>query len=212
LLIGLKIHPAFPGLATEPEAQASYTAVEAQARLFAAGLGFAVAEDESVWSHLPRRGADALSLYEAVRRLSDAELAALQTLLTILSFGQADCDRLDTSDSLFNRVARDAGADMKRQWCPDTSFLSKRTRDQLVGIARDCGYADGNGVVGSYKKAELVTCLARFFGESRQAGDPTPVQRKGRDWLPEVMLFPAVDPCGVLGDAPEPEADDTDNA
>ena len=35
--------------------------------------------------------------------------------------------------------------------------------------------------------------------------DPTPAQIKAREWLPEAMLFPAIDP-----DAPEEEPHDQD--
>jgi hypothetical protein len=37
---------------------------------------------------------------------------------------QGNCDRLDTSDSLFNRVARDLNVDMKNHWRPDAAFLA----------------------------------------------------------------------------------------
>ena len=82
---------------------------------------------------------------ERCRRHSGAcpihDLAGLQTLLAALSFGQGNCDRLDTSDSLFNRVARDLSVNMKNHWRPDAAFFGKRNREQLVGIAKECGYA-----------------------------------------------------------------------
>jgi hypothetical protein len=119
---------------------------------------------------------DDLALYEAVRSLSDHDLTGLQTLLTALSFGQENCDRLDTGDSLFNRVARDLSVDMHNHWHPDASFFSKRTRDQLVSIAIDCGYAEGKGQVSSYKKNDLVNCLIRHFQSAKAAAAPTPAQ------------------------------------
>jgi hypothetical protein len=45
----------------------------------------------------------------------------------------------------------------------------------------------------SYKKADLVNCLIRHFESARAAATPTPAQAKAREWLPEAMLFPAVD-------------------
>jgi hypothetical protein len=60
--------------------------------------------------------------------LSDHDLILLQTLLTVLSFGQVDCERLDTSDSLCNRVARDLSIDMRNHWRPDSSFFAKPNR------------------------------------------------------------------------------------
>jgi ParB family chromosome partitioning protein len=71
--------------------------------------------------------------------LSDHQLEQLHTLLSALAFGQVICERLDTSDSLFNRVARDLGADMRKSWWPDRSFLERRSREQLAAIAYECG-------------------------------------------------------------------------
>ena len=147
-----------------------------------------------MWAQFPAAVLDDLSLYEAVRGLCDHDLDQLDTLLTALSFGQDVCQRLDTEDSLFNRVARDLCVDMRNHWRPDRSFLERRTRDQLVAIAVDCGYAEGTGRVASYKKADLVNCLIRHFESARAAATPTPAQQKAREWLPEAMLFPAVDP------------------
>jgi ParB family transcriptional regulator, chromosome partitioning protein len=126
--------------------------------------------------------------------LSDHELDQLETLLIALVFGQDLCQRLDTTDSLFNRVARDLCVDMRYHWHPDRSFFERRTRDQLVAIAVDCGYAENTGRVASYKKAELVNSLIWYFDTARAAATPTPAQKKAREWLPDAMRFPAVDP------------------
>ena len=77
---------------------------------------------------------------------------------------------------------------------PEWAFLERRSREQLAVIAQDCGYALSAGAVRSYKKAELVNSLLRHFAGAHAAADPTPAQRKAREWLPEAMLFPAVDP------------------
>ncbi|MGH9611536.1 MAG: hypothetical protein ACRD4P_00500, partial [Bryobacteraceae bacterium] len=193
-LKSLRIHPAFAALAKEPDWQSAYAVMETQAKTFAGKLGFTVEEGASVWNFFPPYGVSELSLYEAVRALSDHDLGQLQILLAALSFGQENCDRLDTKDSLFNRVARDLSVDMKNHWRPDAAFFGKRNREQLVGIAKESGYADGNGSVGSYKKAELISSLIRHFQNAFLASDPTPSQQKARSWLPEAMLFPAVDP------------------
>ena len=63
-----------------------------------------------------------------------------------------------------------------------------------TAIARECGYADGVGSVGSYKKSELVAALLRHFEHAHAAAEPSQAQQKARDWLPPVMRFPAVDP------------------
>jgi hypothetical protein len=106
-------------------------------------LGFDIEAEKSVWTQFPPEDIDDLTLYEAVRGLSDHELDQLETLLSALVFGQIVCQRLDTKDSLFNRVARDLSVDMRNHWRPDRYFFERRTRDQLVAIAVDCGYAEG---------------------------------------------------------------------
>ena len=185
-------HEALTALEKEAEPQSAYAVIDGQVRQFAAKLGFAIEADRSVWAQFPRL--DDLSLYEAVRGLSDHELDQLETLLSAVVFGQIGCQRLDTEDSLFNRVARDLCVDMRYHWHPDRSFLERRTRDQLVAIAVDCGYAENTGRVASYKKAELVNSLLWYFDTARAAATPTPAQEKAREWLPDAMRFPAVDP------------------
>lgn len=207
-LVKFRPHASFWALAKEADPQSAYRVLETQARQFAGRLGFVIEEGESVWESFPPSFTDELTLYEAVRGFSDHDLAELQTLLTALSFGQENCDRLDTGDSLFNRVARDLNVDMRHHWRPDASFLSKRTRDQLVSIAIECGYAEGRGQVSSYKKADLVNGLARHFQSAKTAAEPTPPQQKAREWLSEAMLFPAVDRDAPVEDEIEPESDD----
>ena len=103
-------------------------------------------------------------------------------------------------------MARDLSVDMRRHWHPDRSFFERRTRDQLVAIAVDCGYAEGVGRMASYKKADLVQCPIRHFETARAAAEPTPAQQKAREWLPGAMQFPAVDPNADT--APQHEEDD----
>jgi len=141
--------------------------------------------------------------------MSDHDLDQLETLLTALVFGQEICQRLDTGDSLFNRVARNLCVDMRYHWHPDRSFLERRSRDQLAAIAVDCGYAESAGRLASYKKAELVNSLLWYFETARAASEPTPAQQKAREWLPDAMRFPAVDPDASI----EPEdAEDEESA
>lgn len=206
LLEHLRVHDAIRTLAEADEPSPSYAALESQARLYAGRLGFEIEEGEAIWTALPPRGTEDVDLYEAVKGLSDHDLEGLHTLLTALSFGQVVCDRLDNDDSLFNRVAADLGVDMKNHWRPERSFLERRTRDQLLAIAEECGCAAryGIGLLRTYKKAELVGCLLRHFDLARTNGEEGDVWQKARDWLPEAMLFPAINP-----DAPEDAADES---
>jgi ParB family chromosome partitioning protein len=198
-------HEAMAALAREAEPQSAYAVLEGQVREFAAKLGFAVKAEESVWKQFPRPLVGDLSLYEAVRGLSEHDLEQLETLLTALVFGQEVCQRLDTGDSLFNRVARDLCVDMRYHWHPDRSFLERRTRDQLVAIAVDCGYAESVRRLASYKKADLVNSLLRYFNTAYSAATPTAAQEKAREWLPDAMRFPAVNPDTVAEAWQEPD-------
>jgi ParB family chromosome partitioning protein len=198
-------HEAMTALAREAEPQSAYAVLDGQVREFAAKLGFAVEAAEPVWTQFPPRHCDDLTLYEAVRGLSDHDLDQLEILLTALVFGQEICQRLDTVDSLFNRVARDLCIDMRYHWHPDRSFLERRTRDQLVAAAVDCGYAENTGRVATYKKAELVNSLLWYFDTARSAATPTAAQEKARQWLPDAMRFPAVNPDAVTEAEQEPD-------
>ena len=210
-LVNLAPHECLRFLAKEQGPGESYGVLLEQAKLAAGWLGLTIDEQRPFWEQFPPRGADARGIYEAVRALSDHELEQLHTLLAALAFGQAFCERLDTADSLFNRVARDLGADMRNHWRPDRAFLERRNRQQLAAIAAECGYAEGAGAVASYKKAELVNSLLWHFESAHAASEPTPAQIRARDWLPEAMLFPA-----VLSSDPSAEAlakeDDPDGA
>jgi len=197
-------HQAMTALSREAEPQSAYAVLEGQVRQFAAKLGFAVEAAEPVWTQFPPEEADDLTLYEALRGLSDYDLDQLETLLIALVFGQEFCQRLDTGDSLFNRVARDLCVDMHYHWHPDRSFLERRTRDQLIAIAVDCGYVENTGRVATYKKSELVNSLLWYFDTARSATTPTAAQERAREWLPDAMRFPAVNPDAI---APEEEAE-----
>ena len=83
---------------------------------------------------------------------------------------------------------------MKNYWRPDRAFLERRSREQLIAIAKESGYAEGVGSIGSFKKAELVGSLLRHFAGAHAAAEPTPAQRKALEWLPEALLSPAVNP------------------
>ena len=194
MLASLRLHPAFAALAKAAEPQGAYRVLEAVAGQFANKLGCEGEDGASVWTRLQPFRRDDAAFYDAVKALSDDDLTCLQTLLTVLSFGQEQCDRLDTGDTLFNRVARDLALDMRGHWRPDEAFLGKRNREQLIAIARESGFAAGNESFANFKKSELVTSLARFFQNVRAASEPTETQRKARDWLPGCMSFPAIDP------------------
>lgn len=208
--VDLDMHICIRTLSREDDPQGAFRVLETQAKYFAVKLGLVPEADEPIWSVFPSRDADDVAIYRSVKGFSDHELEAFQTLLTALSFGQENCDTLDTKDSLFNAIAQDLNVSMRNHWHPDRSFFEKRTRDQLVSVAKECGFAEGRSSLGSYKKAELVSGLVKFFADAKSAADPTPAQEKARAWLPEAMLFPARDPDAqeVQDEADADEADD----
>jgi ParB family chromosome partitioning protein len=178
--------------AEAPEPSPGYTALEQHARPLASQLlPEAEGEDKPLWRRLLKDRRDAASLYGAVKALSDADLDALHLLLPILCFGQGHGDRLDTKPSFFNQVACDLGIDMRQWWRPDATFLTRRTKAQLIEIATDSGATATLGPVAKYSKAELVNALRAYFTGDTEAA---------RDWLPGVMQFPAVEPEGANAD------------
>ena len=183
--------------------------MEQEARRLAAALGLVDDDEESVgWQRLRCSGRDATTLYEALKVLSDEDLDRLHLLLTVLAFGQGNCSRLDTGDTLFNRVARDLGADMRAYWRPDTEFLSRRTRTQLAQIVHESGLTARLGqATGTTKKAELVRKLAQQFARVNDLSNPSDNDLQARDWLPDAMRFPAVDQA-AQDDAGEETADE----
>lgn len=206
--MALEPHSCIAALARADDPQGAYRVLETQARHFAGKLGLAPEDGGDIWSVFPPDCPDAVALYQTIKSLSDHDLDQFQTLLTALSFGQEDCERFDTKDSLFNAIAQDLIIAMRTHWRPDRSFFEKRSRDQLLVMAKECGFSEGRSCLGSYKKSELVNGLTQFFVAAQSASAPSPAQEKARAWLPEVMLFPAVDP-DAMQDAQE--ADDADD-
>jgi ParB family transcriptional regulator, chromosome partitioning protein len=185
----------------------AYRALEQQAQRFADALEFPEdPRNRPAWARLVHPGVKTVTLYEAVKTLSDEDLEQLHLLLTVLCFGQGNCDRLDTGDTLFNRVAQDLGAVMRGYWRPDEDFLSRRTKAQLVQIATESGLAARLGHPSEMKKTELVRKLARQFQRVHDLSNPAGDDLKVRDWFPDAMRFPAIDP-----DAPNAVSDSSDD-
>lgn len=130
-----------------------------------------------------------------VQTLDDPGLERLLTFLSAIRFGQRDCDELDTNrDSMFNSVARDVDVDMRTLWTPDVWFLRRRSMAQLQGILKESGLSRLYGTGKGYKKSELVTAMAGYFAKVKGLDICQPDQQVARDWLPEAMQFPAIDP------------------
>jgi ParB family transcriptional regulator, chromosome partitioning protein len=192
--VSLSRHDCLRTFAQADAPPASYVSVDQEAKRFAAALGIADDEEDAGWQLLHCSYGDATTLYEALKTLSDEELDRLHLLLTVLCFGQGDINRLDTADTLFNRVARDLGADMRAYWRPDTDFLSRRTRTQLEQIVLESGLSGRLGHPTSMTKTALVRTLVQNFTRVHDLSNPAGNDLKARDWLPDAMRFPADEP------------------
>jgi len=141
------------------------------------------------------RFTDGAALHEAVRRLCDADLSLLVSLMPILAFGQDRQGADETPTDLFLRIEEGLGVDIRQWWTPDEAYLAMLRRDQLADIAVECGASVGLSRLDQYRKGELVEHLARFF---RRTADPQAVldeyEAKGRKWLPAQMRRPPADP------------------
>jgi ParB family chromosome partitioning protein len=198
--ISLEAHDSLKTFAREDEPPAAYQAVEDLAKRFADALELQDPQNRSAWALLLGGPKRPLALYDAIKGLSDEDLDQLHLLLPVLCFGQGNCDQLDTGDTLFNRIACDLGADMRTYWRPDSDFLSRRTRDQLLEILAESSLRARVPDARSMKKAELVKALERQFTRVRTLEEPSESDQKTRDWLPGAMLFPAVSPTAQAAD------------
>jgi ParB family chromosome partitioning protein len=207
LLLNLRPHQAIRQFAEHAQPQISFSVIDTQAGLVARNLGLDPGDATGVRA-LESDHIDDVDAYAMVKALSDEDLDRLFVLLAVLPFGQLFCERLDSGESLFNAVARDLKVDMRNHWRPDGEFFNRRTRQQLVAIAGECGFADGVSAIHSWKKGELVNALLRHFELARSASEPTPSQRKALEWLPGAMQFPAIDPDAVV--AADDDGDDAD--
>ncbi len=136
--------------------------------------------------------------YTTLKHLSDEELENLHSLLSILCFGQLQCDRLDTNeDSLFNRVAQDLKVDMGKVWTPDEPFLKRRNMSQLKDVISESKLSPLFGTGDGYKKSKLVQSMAENFKRIRSTEKPNDNEKIAHKWLPAVFQFPAIDPDAV---------------
>ena len=202
MLYHASCHDCLRYLSRSEEGCAALDAINAEAYEVMSTLG--APRQDATYSDVAYIASSQVSAYELVTVLDDQELERLFVFLCALSFGQAKqvhpatnqaIYQLDTNEgSAFNRVATDLGVDMRQYWKPDHWFLSRRTMSQLGTVLKDSGLSRlfGNGK--GYKKSELVPAMLRYFNKVRDMLNPEPDHVKARDWLPEAMNFPAIDP------------------
>jgi len=155
------------------------------------GLGF---EHNDTIDFLCSYRRDKASLYQSLKTMTDEQIDRFQVLLTTLCFGQ-DGISLDTDEeSLFNLVATDLKIDMREHWIPDHDFLSRRNAQQLQDIIKDTETSQLFGCTSGYKKKEIVTILSKHFAKLASQENSDEKDAKAKNWLPEALLFPAIDP------------------
>ncbi|MFN3828389.1 MAG: ParB/RepB/Spo0J family partition protein [Micavibrio sp.] len=152
-----------------------------------------------------------VTAYDAIQNLDDAHLERILTVLEAWEFGQQNVDRLDTYEaSLFNRIAKDLGVDMRDYWTADEGFLKRRNKVQLQQIMNESGASETLASAAEYKKGDLVGRLTKYLSKAKKAKKPTDAEVKAQNWLPEAMQFPAIDPDGKGIQEPEESYEDED--
>lgn len=147
--------------------------------------------------------------FELVQVLDETGLDRLFAFLSLLRFGQQNTQELDCRESsVFNIVGQQTGTDMNKHWIPSVWFFTRRSMSQLQPVLKDSGLSRlfGNGK--GYKKTELVKLMADYFTKVRNMTNPKPDQEQARNWLPEAMSFPAIDPDAVSEDENFPDEED----
>ncbi|MDK3075509.1 ParB/RepB/Spo0J family partition protein [Sedimentitalea sp. JM2-8] len=202
-------HPCLRYLTDLGEDASHLVAINAEAGALCGLLG--IEKQGATYYNLLSSARSVERAYDLVQPLSDDELMRLFAFLSAVTFGQRDVKSLDKYEhSIFNRVACDLSVDMREHWTPDLWFLSRRTAKQLGSVLREAAMTRLFGNGGGYKKSELVTAMVRYFKKVRGLAELADDQQKARDWLPEAMHFPAIDPDAPRGDKIEDEEDEAD--
>jgi ParB family chromosome partitioning protein len=190
--VRIEVHPCLTAWDTAEKKPKAYTLVHNELSRLSRVVGINFEDNATMSLRGDANGNTPLALYQAVQKLSNEDLDRLNSLLVLLSFGQADVETLDTEDSLFNRLAADQDLVMRDWWTPDAEFLALMRKDQLEVVALESGASLRMGKLKGYSKKELVNALTRHF---ERTADPAAMleehDQKGRAWLPGAMCFPA---------------------
>src|ERR1035437_5290976 len=169
--------------------------MEELARTLLSALDVKVTKGKTVWDALLRDAGRQETLYAAVKALSDERLNEVHLFLTVICFGQSNTNSLDADEnSLFNLVAKDLNVDMRDFWTPDEAFLKRRNKAQLESILDASGAKKKFGNLLQGKKVDLVKKLAKYFQSLLTKKKLTDEEQQTRNWLPEAMQFPAINP------------------
>jgi ParB family chromosome partitioning protein len=190
--VRIDVHTCLTALAAWDKKPRAFVSVHAEASHFLNRVGMSLDDHEGIPTWSGANGYSPLKLYQALQAFSDENLERITELAVLLSFGQSGIEKLDTEDSLFNRVAADVGLAMRDWWTPDSAFLELMRKDQLEAIAIESKASMHMGKFKDYSKKELVRDLVRYF---RRTAEPSAMldehDQHGRAWLPGTMAFPA---------------------
>jgi ParB family chromosome partitioning protein len=190
--VRIEVHPCHTAFAALEQKPRAFVSVNAEASHFLNWVGMSLGDHEGLPTWTGANGYSPLKLYEALQTFSDVDLQRITELAVLLSFGQSSIEKLDTEDSLFNRVAADVSLALRDWWTPDEEFLALMRKDQLEAIAIESGASLHMGKFKDYSKKELVRDLVRYFRRTAQPGAALDEHdQHGRVWLPGAMAFPA---------------------
>jgi hypothetical protein len=79
----------------------------------------------------------------------------------------------------------------------DTDFLAHLTREQLLGIAAECGATDQLSGMNGWTKKRLVEELAMYFANHSSPDAVGDGDRRACEWQPGLPQFPATKSLGV---------------
>ena len=190
--VRIDAHSCFTAFAAAEQKPRAFAAVHSEASRFLNRVGITLNDGEFLPTWTGTYGNSPLELYQALQTFSDEDLERMTELVVLLSFGQIGVDKLDSEDSMFNRVAADLQITLRDWWVPDEDFLELLRKDQLESIAIESAASLHMGKFKDYSKRELIRALVRYFGRT---ADPTATldehDQRGRAWLPGAMSFPA---------------------
>lgn len=89
----------------------------------------------------------------------------------------------------FEQLFEASGADVRKVWTPNESFLKKLTKDQLVACAAEVG----GTLEGVTKKGDIVARMVNWFAHGEQKVIGLEDRKLADAWLPEPMRAPAVE-------------------
>src|SRR5215468_10781780 len=166
--IRIDVHPCFTAFAAAEKKPPAFAAVHAEASRFLNRVGITFNDGESFPTWNGTNGNSPLELYQALQTFPDDDLERITELIVLLSFGQIGADKLDSEDSMFNRVAADLQVTLRDRWVPDDDFLDLMRKDQLESIAIESGASLHMSKFKDYSKRELIRALVRYFGRTAQ--------------------------------------------